>query len=274
MTTFLARRIQSLAFTLVCAGVLASIIWLHGLSLRDSSFLSGWILFIGALLLALLNVRKKVPVLPLMTASHWLQVHIYLGLLTAFVFFLHTSLKAPSGIFETVLWWSFAFLIVSGVGGLFFSRVMPNLIRQRGERVIYERIPSYRAELADEVEALAMRSVTESGSNAIASYYTDRLHMFFQGSRNFLSHLRGSVEPLNKFRSEIGSLQRYLNAEERAILEEIESRVIVKDDLDRLFTLQSVLKVWLFIHIPLTYLVLLLSLCHIVLVYAFATGSL
>ena len=119
-----------------------------------------------------------------------------------------------------------------------------------------------------------MRSVTESGSNTIASYYTGRLHGFFQGPRNFLAHLRGTLEPSNKLHEELASLRRYLNAEEQAILEDIEARVRLKDDLDRQFALQSVLKGWLFIHIPLTYLVLLLSLYHIVLVYAFTKGTL
>ena len=197
-----------------------------------------------------------------------------LGLLVSFVFLLHTSFSSPLGLFESVLWWAFAILALSGLVGLFFSRVFPSRIRQRGERVIFERIPHFRAELAREVEDLAMRSVTESGSNTIGSYYTGRLQSFFQGPRNILTHLWGTLEPSNKFRDEIASLQRYLNPPEQAILEEIKARVVLKNDLDRQYALQSVLKGWLFIHIPLTYLLLLLSLCHIVLVYAFSTGTL
>ena len=274
MTTFLSRRLRFASVTVVVAAGLAWFNWLYGLSLRDASFLSGWLLAGGMVFLTLFNVRKKLPFLPLVSAAFWLQVHAYLGLLTAFVFLLHTSLSAPQGLFETVLWWIFVLLALSGVLGLFFSRVLPNRIRQRGERVIFERIPGFRAELAQEVEELAMRSVTESGSNTIASYYTGRLQPFFRGPRNFLAHLRGSVEPLNKFQNEIASLRRYLNTPEQSILEEINERVIVKDDLDRQYALQCVLKGWLFVHIPLTYVLLLLSLCHIVLVYAFATGTL
>jgi hypothetical protein len=45
-----------------------------------------------------------------------------------------------------------------------------------------------------------------------------------------------------------------------------------KDGLDYHHALQLTLKLWLFVHIPLTYSLLIFSLVHLVLVYAFAGG--
>jgi len=46
-----------------------------------------------------------------------------------------------------------------------------------------------------------------------------------------------------------------------------------KDGLDYHYALQLVLKGWLFTHIPLTYSLLLLTLVHVVLVFAFSGGA-
>ena len=274
MTSFLARRLWYLSVAAIAAALLASVNWLYSLSLRDTSFLTGWLLVAGLVLLTLFNARKKLPVLPLIGASQWLQFHVYVGLLTSFVFLLHTSVRLPQGPFEKILWLAFVFLAASGVFGILLSRALPNLIRQRGERVIFERIPGFRAELAREVEGLAEWSITESNSNAIASYYADRLLPFFGGPKNIFAHLQGTLEPLNKLQDEMNALQRYMDPNEQKILEEIRERVVLKDNLDRQYALQFVLKVWLFLHIPLTYLLLVLSAAHVVLVYAFAMGSL
>ena len=46
-----------------------------------------------------------------------------------------------------------------------------------------------------------------------------------------------------------------------------------KDGLDYHQALQLLLRGWLFIHIPLTYSLLIFSLMHLVLVYAFSGGA-
>ena len=72
----------------------------------------------------------------------------------------------------------------------------------------------------------------------------------------------------------VQSQRRYLNAEGREILDEIEWRVVAKNNLDRQFALQWLLKGWLFVHIPLTYSLILVAVVHAVLVYAFGGGML
>lgn len=62
---------------LFCEGDFGSLF--PDLSLRDASFLSGWLLSAGVGLLAIYNLRKKFPFLPLIDASGWLQVHLLLG---------------------------------------------------------------------------------------------------------------------------------------------------------------------------------------------------
>lgn len=272
--TFASRALPNIAVTLALVAGLALVDWLYGLALRDASFLSGWLLIVGMGLLAVFNVRKKLPFLPLVNASIWLQLHIYIGWLVIALFLLHSSLAWPNGPLEIALWLLFVMVAGSGLLGLVLSRIIPNRLGRDRERIIFERIPVFRAALAREVEELAMRSVTGIGSNAIARYYVTHLLRYFHGSRNLIGHLTGSSEALPRMCREIKSLERYLNEDGRKILDEIEWRVIAKDNLDYQYALQWLLKSWLFVHIPLTYSLLLVAVVHAVLAYAFGGGML
>ena len=53
---------------------------------------------------------------------------------------------------------------------------------------------------------------------------------------------------------------------------EMGSLIRGKDDLDHQDALQGTLKYWLFIHIPLTYSLLILSLVHALLASAYSAG--
>ena len=271
--SFASRALRNVAVTVVLAAGLVWVDRLYDLSLRDASFLSGWLLVVGVGLLVLYNVRKKLPFLPLIDASLWLQVHIYTGWLVIALFLLHTSFRLPNGALEIALWLLFVLVAGSGILGLALSRIIPNRLGRDRERIIFERIPVFRAALAREVEELAMRSVTGTSSNTIAQYYVTHLQPYFCGPRNFIGHLTGSNEALLRLSREIKSLEQYLNKEGREILDEIEWRVIAKDNLDHQHALQWLLKCWLFIHIPLTYSLILVAVAHAVLVYAFGGGT-
>jgi len=272
--TFASRRFGALCLSIVLA---AGLIWLamaYDLTLRDASYLTGWLLFGGVVLASTFNMRKKLPFLPLLNASIWLQIHIYIGWLLVVLFFLHTSLEWPLGWFEGVLWFLFVLVSLSGLIGLFLSRSLPVRIQNHGERLIFERIPQFRAELADEVEVLATRSVRETASNTIALYYVNRLQAYFSGPKNLVAHLLESRAALTKHRREIDSLERYLQEDGREILANIKDLIVAKDNLDYQYSLQLVLRLWLFVHIPLTYALLLVALVHIVLTYAFSGATL
>jgi hypothetical protein len=57
------------------------------------------------------------------------------------------------------------------------------------------------------------------------------------------------------------------------VLENLADLVRRKDGLDYHHALQTSLKLWLFMHVPLTYSLMIFSLLHVVLVYAFSGGA-
>lgn len=236
-------------------------------------YIYGWALFFLIVLLSLYNGRKKLPFLPLGSSEGWLQFHIYAGLLTILLFALHIRFKVPTGWFEIILAVLYLLVTVSGIFGLFFSRVIPKRLTTRGGEVVYERIPAVRRALQEQAEALALKSVPEAHSTTIADFYLRHLKNFFDRSQNFGLHLLEVRSPVNSLLNKLSDLNRFLNEQERVTAGKLAELVRQKDGLDYHRALQITLKTWLFVHIPLTYSLLIFSVIHVVLVFAFSGGA-
>ncbi len=273
MTTFGQRRLRNLAIAGMMIGLIIAIDLLYDMSLRDSAFMNGWVLFAGMVLLAIFNLRKKLNILPLLRMAVWLQIHVYTGFICLLLFLLHTDFALPNGPFEIILWILYVTMTASGMIGVLLSRLLPHRISARGERVIFERIPVLRAQIARDVEHLAMTSVKETRASTIADFYMAELAPYLQRPRHLLGHLLGATKPERRLHVAIRELERYLDERGRQILEEIDALVSAKADLDYQYAAQLTLKGWLFFHLPLNYGLMLFTLAHIVVVYAFATGA-
>jgi hypothetical protein len=269
MKYFMSRRRRNIGILLVLVGGVLVLDRLLKTSLRDAALVSGWTLLTMVLLLAAYNVRKKLPFLPLGSSSTWLQIHIYLGLLAAIVFGTHIGWRIPNGIFESLLAAVFVLVCGSGIAGLVVSRTFARRITARGPEVIYERIPRLRSRLRLEVEQLVLQCLQVTESSAVHEFYSDRLEAFFAAPRNFVPHLVHSTRPSRALMTEIEAQDRFLNDDEKQFMRQITSRVQTKDDLDYQYAHQAILKYWLFLHIPLTYALLVFSALHAVLVHAF-----
>jgi hypothetical protein len=258
-------------FALIAAAVAA--LWLHKkfCALPDYAFLTGWVLFAAMLMLTFFNARKKLPFLALGKAETWLQIHIYLGFFTVVLFLIHLNFRAPHGWFEITLAWLFALVSASGVVGLIFSRTLPRRLATRGGEVIFEKIPALRHALKTEAENLALGA--DAKSTVIAEFYSKRLAPFFAGPKNFWLHIFESRRPFNALAAELNDLRRFVNETERAMLDKLAALVRQKDGLDYHRALQLTLKLWLFVHIPLTYGLMIFTVLHIVLVFGFSGGA-
>ncbi|MEE8146869.1 MAG: hypothetical protein V3T24_04640, partial [Longimicrobiales bacterium] len=69
--------------------------------------------------------------------------------------------------------------------------------------------------------------------------------------------------------TELESLDNYLSDDERAVKDRMADLIRTKADLDFHFAHQTVLKYWLFAHIPLSYSLLIVGLTHAVVAHAF-----
>jgi hypothetical protein len=251
----------------------AGALWLNGKfnALPDYAFLTGWALLAGMFVLTIYNVRKKLPFLPLGKSETWLQIHIYLGFFTTLLFLIHLNFRLPHGWFEIALAWLFVLVSGSGMAGLLFSRVLPRRLATRGGEVIFEKIPALRHALKTQAEDLALGM--DAKSPVIADFYARRLAAFFSGPKNLWLHLAESRRPVNALLAQLEDLRRFSNDAERDQIGKLSALVRQKDGLDYHRALQLTLKLWLFVHIPLTYSLLIFTAAHLVFVFGFSGGA-
>lgn len=273
MTAFSKRRWRNFAITGALAAVVLFVDLLYRLSMRPPVFLSGWVLAGLVLFLAAYNLRKKVPVPPLGRSAAWLQLHVYAGLLSGVLFVVHVGYRVPNGGLETVLAALYLLVFFSGVGGLVLSRVLARRLTSEGQEVLFERIPAIVRRIREEVQSLVLACISETETSMIPEFYQSRLQPFFSRPRFLLHHLFRSVRPYQALLLEIRSQDRYLNDRERDVMQQIEDRFRLKNSLDYQYTLQSTLKYWLFVHVPLTYALLIFAAAHVVLVYSYFGGN-
>jgi hypothetical protein len=178
----------------------------------------------------------------------------------------------PTGAFEGVLAALFLGVTLSGIAGWWLSRVLPRRLSSAGGEVPYERIPVILRDLRQRAEALVVSGIPSAGATTLADFYAARLRGFFAGSANLGPHLFGSTRAVNTLLADLGGVERYLNASERKAAQDLAALVRQKDALDLHRTTQLVLKGWLFVHIPLTYGLLVFIAAHVVIVYSFSGG--
>lgn len=270
VTYFTRRRVWSLLATAIVGAALMAILLARSRSPGNPAHLSGWLLLSSLVFLAVYNLRKKLTYPPLLRSSTWLQLHVYVGLLSVLLFTVHIGFGIPRGPLEQTLALLYVGVATSGLVGLFLSRVIPRRLSVRGEEVLFERIPTFRRRLAERVEQLVIRSAEESQAVTLTDFHQQRLAGFFAGNRNFFHHLMQSAAPLHELQHELHALDRYFNEAEQSIASELAELIEAKDGLDYHHAMQSILKGWLFVHIPLTYPLLLFSLVHALLATAFS----
>jgi hypothetical protein len=272
MTTLSYRRARNSLIATVIAAAIIAVLYTQDVALWHATYTSGWLLFCSMLFLALYNARKKIPFVPLARSATWLQLHSYVGLITVVLFLMHTGFKIPNGNLEVALAILYIVVAGSGIFGLFLSRTVPSHLSIRGEEVMFERIPAFRLEVRNRARALALESVAKSDAPTIGEYYARRLAHFFEKPRHYLYHMLQSSRPRHILLSEIADLDRYLSPPEKEIAAQLNDLVCKKDDLDYSYALQLTLKGWLFVHIGLTYGLLMTAIVHATLAYAFHGG--
>jgi hypothetical protein len=241
-------------------------------ALGRSAFASGYLLLAAIGFLALYNVRKKLPFLPLGASSTWFQWHIYVGLATLVVFALHAGPGMPNGILESTLAAVYLLTAGSGLFGLYLTRTIPRQLARLGEEVIYERIPALRRDALRRADDVVLACVAESGATTLAEFYSRRLHAFFGRPPRLAYQLWPTAARRRALLREMHDVRRYLSDREQSACEELFALVRRNDELDFRAARQWLLKAWLFAHIGLTYALLLLALLHGLLVHAFHGG--
>jgi hypothetical protein len=239
------------------------------LAMRDINYMTGWFLFGMILFLACYNLRKKLTYPPLLKSSTWLQLHIYIAWISAVLFLFHAGFRMPNGVIEVSLASLYVATFTSGVIGIILTRSIPPRLTVRGPEVLFERIAQYRGQLREQAQDLMIQSVEKTNTTTLADFYATHLADYFARPRHVRYHLMQSRKPLHRLLAALTSQYRYLGTDEQAIADTLADLIESKDALDYHYAMQGILKVWLFVHIPLTYMLIAVALVHVYLIHAF-----
>ena len=260
---------------------LFSIVWIYGNGLRDARYLDGWVLAVGVSLQLCFHIAIKVAGMSPKSSMRLRKMHIFFGYLLIAAFLSHSDFSLPETGFEFALWASFVLVTLSGIFGTYLAW---SLQAKRGidERLAYDRIPTRRAELARDLDAAVAKIDPAAGLLAlptpphdawIMELYNTELKKFFQGQRNVTAHLVGSQRALTRLTHDIDQLSTYVDQPSQQKLAAIKKLVIEKDRLDFAHVYLGLTKSWLFVHVPVTYMLTVLIVLHILVVYAFSSGG-
>lgn len=274
------QAVQGILIAAISAGLLW-LVWIYGNGLRDPRYLDGWVLAGGMSLQVGFHIAIKTASLSPKSATRWKKVHIFLGYVLIAAFISHSDFTVPDTAFEWALWTAFLLVTLSGIFGTYLTWALK---AKRGidEGIGYDRIPARRAELAQDVHAAATSSDSTTAALAlpvqpheawITDLYTTQLRDFFQGQRNTAAHLIGSQRHLRRLTGEIDNLSRYVGPPSQQKLAAIKDLVVEKDGLDFARVYLGLSKGWLYVHVPVTYALIALTVVHVLVVYAFSSGD-
>lgn len=266
------------------SGSLIWLVWIYGNGLRDPRYLDGWVLACGMGVQLYFHIALKTATLSPRAAVRWRRIHIFLGYVLVAAFVSHSDFSLPDTGFEWALWAAFVLVTLSGIFGAYLAWSL-KAKRRIDEGVSYDRIPALRAVLAQDVHAAVAEADPAAAQIAlpglpglphdawIMDLYTNHLRDFFQGPRNFTAHLIGSELPLKRLTDEIDNLSRYVDKQSQERLAAIKTLVIEKDRLDFARVHLGLAKALLFVHVPVSYMLTVLTVLHVIVVYAYSSGD-
>ena len=251
---------STLALTAVATLIFAGTAWrwpwhpgrLGGLVFGTAAAL----LFVNA---ALYPWRRRWRARPLGTAQRWLQLHVYGSAIAMVCVVLHMGLRWPAGTMGWLLFLSAAWTTATGFAGLVLQRLIPTLLTRRlSVEAIYERVPELQQRLLAEADELM-----QGASEALARTYSSHVRPALSVPRVSLAWVTGSSSDREHALRPLAEVRAFLDERERGRVQDLESIVNDKVDLDAQISLQRILKNWLILHIPVAIALIALIVVHV-----------
>jgi hypothetical protein len=219
----------------------------------------GWLSALLMLGAGLYGARRRMLNRDLGNSKLWVQFHIYGGLFAGLLFLFHTGFRFPNGTFNWILWLLSAWVTVSGVLGVLLQRWIPRILSSGlSTEAVYERIPELVAQIRERAETLVascsepVRNLYRTSVAATLAMPQPRLIYYF----DVTGGIQGRVKQFE-------FLRRVLSAEEKEKLDGLQDLYRTKLELDAHYSLQAALRWWLFSHVPLSLVLLLMIALHV-----------
>ncbi len=223
----------------------------------------GFIALALMLILVFFGMRKRWHRSRWGKLESWLQGHMYLGILSFFVILAHTGFRFQDKV-AVSLFVVIVVVILSGMFGAVLYRLVPRMLTEVGSNLTID-------EMSDQINQLA-RSMSRIASEKSAPFqriYRDLMKQavpgWAAGWRLLLSDARGSAlrKSQGEWTKQIGSVGSDEQADLRQLLvlsrqhRELHIRLVAQQRY------KNLLDFWLFLHLPLSLVMLVLIVAHI-----------
>jgi hypothetical protein len=219
---------------------------------------------------ALLGVRKRLPFLPVGNVQRWLRGHIWLTLLTIPLVLLHSGFRLGSPM-TTTLMILYGIVMLSGIYGIILQQKLPTMMKvSLPAEIVFEQIPNVRAQLCATAESLqrSLKQQATSGSvgaavdvsqeELLAGFIEQRLIPYLRARRGEKYRLGEAREADEIFRH----LKLRVDKMYGARVDEMRRWCDERRLTDTQLRMQHWLHGWLFVHVPLSFLLLLMTVWH------------
>lgn len=215
------------------------------------------VLFIGALLYGMR--RKAIRVNRFQRAWYYLQFHVYGGSLFLILVLMHINFTVPKGVLTWWLWALSIWIVCTGLLGSGLQKWIPTILNSSlSTEVNFNRIPELIASLEKRAEKLAGQSgqkVNDLFEQSVASKLKEPQFRWI-----FFVDVAGTIRRDLMAFSHLG---KYLDAADKKQLDEMEAIYKTKLEIDAHYTLQKTLRSWLMLHIPVSILIFMLLVIHV-----------
>jgi len=228
----------------------------------------------------LLSLRKRIVLWPIGSVQSWMRAHIWLTLLTIPLVILHSGFRLGAPM-TTSLMILYAIVMVSGIYGLALQHRIPQIMKEQLPReIVYQQIPHVRSQLFLAAQKLC-RSLqmatpirvpagasspdespapgTDRGSElALATFLEEQVLPYLQARRGEGLRLANQDFAADTFRF----VKLRVADSYHGRVEQIQGWCDQRRLLDLQIRLHHWLHNWLFVHVPFSFLLVILTAWH------------
>jgi hypothetical protein len=232
----------------------------------------------------LLAVRKRLRTWQLGRVYTWTQGHVWLALLSYPIILFHAGFHwGQAWNLTWVMMWIFTIVIASGIFGLVIQNIIPTkLLNEVQLETIYDQIDHVTKQLSEEAENIVINAsvpeeeaaaagdvavivaapaaILESAKRRLSDFYATQVAPYMKSAQGRGFALTNQQQSLAAF----SDLRRSLPSSLRQTLDDLESIVNERRQLEHQRSLHHWLHFWLLIHVPLSYALTVLAIVHIV----------
>ena len=276
-------------FVLIFTGLLALsyLIYVHTSMVPPTGgtilgLIYGILAFLIMAFVSLLGARKKVPAWRIGRATTWLKGHLWLSLLLIPLLLFHSGFKS-GGPLTVVIWMIFAIVMASGLLGIILQQMLPRLMTEQVRmETIYDQIDHVLQQVRYETDIqitqlvgpLGVELIVPEGATAAKIKEGIPQPGSEQSKKFYLDRVRPSLDPAvpvdatfnsaTKINTFFEEARLVLPPNFHATLDTLRDVMEECRQLERQKTLHHWLHGWLFCHVPLSVLLMVLTLIHIV----------